>query len=179
MMNGSGGALEEKIANHFLVFLDLSSDDWEEIRDEWVENKTVVDTGDETAADVVANRVLEYITERAVPVDERDKLANDPKAVWFDESNAAAYDGADPDAPIAWVQDTHILDELERAGKKLDYKGQLLKTLIGRGDLYGPKTRRRWYDDSRGKFYPFKPEALGIDADDVAPDEPAHSEVDA
>lgn len=179
MLNDSGGALEEKIANHFLEFLEIGSDDWQTIRDEWVENKTVVDTGDETTADVIANRVLEFMAERAVPVDDREKLANDPKAVWFDESNAAAYDDADPNAPIAWVQDTHIMDELERTGKNLDYKGQLLKTLIGRGDLYGKSARRRWDDGQRGRFYPFKPEAIGIDADDVEPDEPAHSEVDA
>lgn len=179
MLNDSGGALEEKIANHFLEFLDVGSDDWQEIRDEWVENKKVVDTGDETTADAIADRVLEFLGERAVPVDERDKLANDPKAVWFDESNAAAYEKADPDASIAWVQDSHIVDEIERAGKSIDYKGQLVKTLIARGDLYGSKTRRRWYDGQRGKFYPFKPETLGIDAEDVWTDEPAHSEVDA
>lgn len=179
MLNDSGGALEEKIANHFLEFLDVGSDDWQEIRDDWVENKKVVDTGDETTADVVANRVLEYIAERAVPVADRDKLANDPKAVWFDESNAAAYGDADPDAPIAWVQDAHIMNELERTGKKMEYKGQLLKTLISRGDLYGKSARRRWGDGQRGRFYPFKPEALGLDADDVGGDEPAHSEVDA
>lgn len=179
MLNDSAGALEEKIANHFLEFLDIGSDDWQTIRDEWAENKKVVDTGDETTADVVANRVLEYVAERAVPVDDRDKLANDPKAVWFDETNAAAYDNAAPDAAIAWVQDSHILDELERAGKKLDYKAQLLKTLIARGDVYGKSARRRWNDGQRGRFYPFDPEALGIDADDVGGDEPAHSEVDA
>jgi hypothetical protein len=179
MLNDSGGALEEKIANHFLEFLEIGSEDWQAIRDDWVENKTVVDTGDETTADAIADRVLELLGERATPVDEREKLGNDPKAVWFDETNAAAYENAPPDASIAWVQDSHIVDELERAGKSIDYKSQLLKTLIARGDLYGKRARRRWYNQQRGKFYPFRPDALGITADDVGGDEPAHSEVDA
>jgi len=179
MLNDSGAALEEKIANHFLEFLDIGSDDWQAIRDEWVENKKVVDTGDETTADAIADRVLELLAERAVPVADRDKLGNDPKAVWFDETNAAAYEDAPPDAAIAWVQDSHVVDETDRAGKSIDYKGQLLKTLIARGDVYGAKTRRRWYDGQRGKFYPFDPEALGLDADDIGGDDPAHSEVDA
>jgi hypothetical protein len=179
MLNDSGGALEEKIANHFLEFLEIGSEDWQAIRDEWVENKEIVDTGDETSADVIANRVLDFLAERAVPIDDRDKLGNDPKAVWFDESNTAACENAPPDAAIAWVQDSHIMNELERTGKQLEYKGQLLKTLIGRGDLHGKGARRRWYDGQRGKFYPFDPEALGLDADDVGGDEPAHSEVDA
>lgn len=179
MLNDSGGALEEKIANHFLEFLDIGSDDWQTIRDEWVENKKVVDTGDETTADAIADRVLALLAERAVPVEERDKLGNDPKAVWFDETNTGAYEQAAPDAAIAWVQDGHLVDEIERTGKSIDYKGQLLKTLIARGDVHGARARRRWGDGQRDSFYPFDPETLGIDADDVRGDDPAHSEVDA
>lgn len=179
MLDDSGGALEEKIANHFLEFLEIESTDWEAIRDEWVERKRVVNTGEETTADAVADRALELLKERALPVDDRDKIPNDPKAVWFDETNATGYEHAGMEASIAWVQDRHLVDELERVGKKIEYKGQLVKTLIARGDLRGPGVRRRWLDGDRGKFYPFDPNVLGLDADDVADDDPAHSEVDA
>lgn len=179
MVSGGAGALEEKIANHFLEFINVEPEDWEEIRDRWTENKEVVHTADETTADAIADRVLEYLADGALPVADRDKIGNDPAAVWFDESNGATYTDADPDAAIAWVQDRYFVDQLESAGKKLEYKGQLIKDLIARGDLYGPRARRRWIDGARGKFYPFDPDALGIDADDVGGDEPAHSEVDA
>lgn len=179
MVSDGAGALEEKIANHFLEFIDIAPEDWREIRDRWTENKEVVHTADETTADAIADRVLEYLADGALAVGDRDKIGNDPAAVWFDESNAAGYSEAGPDAPIAWVQDRYFVDQLENAGKKIEYKGQLVKDLIARGDLYGPRSRRRWVDGGRGKYYPFDPTALGIDESDVGDDEPAHSEVDA
>lgn len=166
-MNDSGGALQEKIANHFLEFLEIGSGEWEEIRDEWVENKKVIDTGGETANDAVADRVLEYLSDGILAVTDREKLANAPANAWFDENNTAAYRAAPTDAPIVWVQSRYLADKIESAGKTVEYKGQLVKNLISRGDLYGKNTRRRWSDDQRRRYYPFDPEALHIDPDQI------------
>jgi len=180
-MNGSGAALEEKIANHFLEFLDIGSEEWEEVREEWVANKIIVDTGGETAGDAVADRVLEYLSDGVLAIADREKVANAPSNAWFDESNAAAYEHAPTDAPIVWVQARYLADKLESAGKTVEYKGQLVKDLISRGDLYGKNTRRRWSDGKRRRYYPFTPEALRIDPDQIGdPDDgDATGEVEA
>ena len=180
-MNGSGAALEEKIANHFLEFLEIGSEEWEEVRDEWVANKKVVDTGGETAGDAVADRVLEHLGDGVLPTRDREKVANAPSNAWFDESNTPGYSAAPIDATIVWVQDRYLVDKLESAGKTVEYKGQLVKDLISRGNLYGKRTRYRWSDGKRRKYYPFTPDALKIDPDQVGePDDgDAAGEVEA
>ena len=180
-MNGSGGALQEKIANHFLEFLEIKPGGWEKVRDEWVENKKVVDTGGETAGDAVADRVLEHLGDGVLPTRDREKVANAPSNAWFDESNTPGYSDAPIDATIVWVQDRYLVDKLESAGKTVEYKGQLVKDLISRGNLYGKRTRYRWSDGKRRKYYPFTPDALKIDPDQVGePDDgDAAGEVEA
>ena len=180
IVNGSGGALEEKLANQFFEVVEIAEDDWLAIRDRWLDNTKVQHLADETTADAIADRVLAKIRERAIPVGEREKFGNAPEAVWFDEGNSTPSTQADPDADIAWIQGDFLVDQLERAGKKIEYKGQLVKDLIARGDLHGGSERRRWIDGRRVRVYPFDPEALGMTVDDVAgDDDPAHSEVDA
>ena len=180
-MNGSGAALEEKIANHFLEFLDIGTAEWEEVRADWVGNKRVVDTGGETATDAVADRVLEYLSDGVLAVADRDKLANSPSNAWFDENNSVAYSNAPPDASIVWVQARFLADKLEGAGKTVEYKGQLVKDLISRGDLYGKNTRRRWADGQRRRYYPFTPDALRVDPEQIGEfeDATATDEVEA
>jgi len=166
-MNGSGGALEEKIANHFLEFIDIGTEEWEHIREEWAENKRLVDTGGETAQDAIADRVLEFLGDGVLPLTDKEKLVEGPSNAWFDETNAAAYEDAPADSTIVWVQDRYLVDKLESAGKGPEYKGQLVKDLINRGDLYGKRTRRRWSDGTRRKYYPFTPDALRVDPDQI------------
>jgi hypothetical protein len=105
-------------------------------------------------------------------VSDRELLANDPAAAWYDDTNATGYatdDAPTPDGPLLWVQDEFLMDQLEVAGRKVEYKGQLVKELIRRGDVYGRRARRRWGagEDNRIKVYPFDPERLGIDIDDI------------
>jgi hypothetical protein len=179
MLSDSADPLEEKIANHFLEFHEIGSEEWEEIKEYWAGNKRVIETGEETAADVVADRVLEYLRDGCLPLTDREKLANDPGNVWFDETNGTAYENAGPDAAIAWVQSRYLLDKIESAGKSLEYKGQLTKDLINRGDLYGKSVRRRWSDGQRERYYPFDPDALGIDPEQIGEaTDSAESEVD-
>ena len=107
-------------------------------------------------------------------------MGNDVAAAWYDPENTTVYDDAPEDAPIVWVQDDFLVDQLEAAGKKLEYKGQLIKNLIARGDIHGSRVRRKWAWDSYTKVYPFDPDALGVTPDDVGGgDDPNHSEVSA
>ena len=167
MVSGSGAALEEKIANRFFEMVEIAEEDWNTIRDRWHNNSRVAFMSDETTSDAVADRVLEFLGDGVLALEERDKLVNAPSNAWFDETNAAGYSDAPPEASIVWVQDRYFVNKLETAGKTLEYKGQLIKDLITRGDLYGKSTRRRWGDGDRRKYYPFNPEALRVDPDQI------------
>ncbi|MGQ3723539.1 hypothetical protein [Natrialba aegyptia] len=178
MISDSGGALREKIANQFFELVEIQEEDWKAIRDRWQERTEVMHIADETANDAIAERVLEYISNNVMPVDDQDKLGNDVASAWYDSGNSAGCDDAPPDADILWVQDSFFVDQLENAGKQIEYKGQLVKDLISRGELHGKKSRRRWIGSSRAKYWPFDPDSLGVDPEDIAIDDPAHSEVE-
>jgi hypothetical protein len=185
MVSGGGATLKEKIANEFYKFVDIEQADWEAIRERWQEHKEVVDVVNESASDAIADRVLEHLGHRIMLVDDREKLANSSSAAWYDPENTPMADVAPPDAAIVWVQDSFLVDQLETAGKSPEYKGQLIKTLNQRGDLYGApdESRQRWPNAQgreRQKFYAFDPDVLGVDEDDAGGhDDPNHSEVGA
>jgi len=180
MVSGSGGALKEKIANQFYELVEIEKEDWEAIRERWQEQAEVVSVVDETASDAVADRVLEYLANNLMPVGDRDKLGNDVAAVWYDDENVTVCDDAPADGPVAWVQGSFLTDQLESAGKNLEYKSTLVRDLIDRGDLYGGSKRKKWAWDTRTRVYPFDPDSLGIAEDDVTGgSNPSHSEVSA
>jgi hypothetical protein len=182
MAGDSSGLLREKIANYHIEIVDIEPEDWEIIRDHWQDenNREVVSTVEETASDAIADRVVEKVSNAVKPVKDRDDMGNDVAAAWYDADNATVYDDAPADAPIVWVQDSFLVDQLEAAGKNLEYKGQLIKDLIARDDVYGKRKRTTWgVWDKKTKLYPFDPDALGVSEDDAAGgDDPNHSEVD-
>lgn len=182
MVADSGGALQQKIANEFYEVIDIDGADWEAIRERWREEQEVVAVVETTGREAVADRLLEYLGDGLMAVDERGKMANDPAACWYDETNATGSDAVPPDAPVVWVQDRFLVDQLDRVGKKPESKAEVIKTLNRRGDIHGVESdgRKKWGWDRRTKVYPFTPEALGLGPDDVGGGaEPAHSEVDA
>lgn len=185
MVSGGGRVLQEKIANGHFEVVKIEEEDWEAIRDHWQENKEVVSYVDESSEDTIADRVLEYLGHNVTPVDGKKKLANSPGAAWFDETNEAGSSAVPVNESVIWVQNTFLVDQIEAAGKSPEFKSQLIKTLNSRDDIHDIEAdgRKRWPNNQgkeRAKFYPFKPEALGISAEDVGGvDDPAHWEVDA
>lgn len=174
----SPGALQEKMFSTFFDMVEVEEEGWAEIRDQWDDQKQVVSVVEETKNDAVAQRVIEYLSSACKPVSEKEDMGNAVEACWFDEGNAAGYDNAPEDAAIVWVQDSFLVDQMEDAGKQVEYKSQLLKDLISRGDTYGERTRRRWVDKRTG-FVPFKPDTLGVSESDVAQGSSEHfSEVE-
>lgn len=179
MVGDSAGPLKQKMANQFYEIVDIEDEDWEAIRERWQAHKEVVAVVEETGTDSVADRVVEYLSNNLLPVEEREKMGNDNAAAWYDATNATGYDDAPATGPILWVQDSFLMDQLENAGKQIGYKGQLTKDLIARGDLYGGRVRRTWWDGTQAKVYPFKPEALRVTEEDVTGlTGDAHSEVE-
>lgn len=168
MKTDSGGVLEHKLYDQFFQDITVEKEDWETIREQWNGMAEVMFVNDETTEDAIANRVTDHMAEGLIAVGEREQLENDSAAVWFDEGNTAGYDEVGDEETIAWVQDRYLVDQLETAGKSVEYKGQLAKDLISRGDLLASSARRRWYDgDERSNFYPFEPETLGVSESDV------------
>lgn len=163
MKTDSGGVLEHKLYDQFFQDITVEKEDWEIIRERWNDMAEVVFVNDETTEDAIANRVTDLMAEGLIAVGERDQVTNDTAACWFDEGNTAGYDEVGAEENIVWVQDRYLVDQLETAGKSVEYKGQLVKDLISRGDLLASSARRRWDDgDERSSFYPFEPETLGI-----------------
>lgn len=180
MTTGNGNALEEKIANQFYEIIDIEPEDWQSIRQVWNEKSEEVAVVDHTAEDAVADRVLSKLSNAVKPVPDQDSMGNDVAAAWFDAENAASYEGIPSDAAILWVQDDFVVDQIEATGKSIEHKGNLIKKLIQRGDLWGKTSRRRWAWDGRRRVYPFVPESLGVSSEDVGTvDDPNHSEVSA
>lgn len=180
MVGNGAGPLQEKIANHFFELIEIEKEDWEAIRERWHERSEVLNVVEETASDSIADRVLSKLSNTIQPVADRDNLGNDTAAAWFDPENVTVYNDAPVDAPILWVQDDFLVDQLEAAGKQLEYKGELIKTLIAREEVHGGRVRKKWAWDQVTKLYPFKPDSLGVTAEDVGDvDEPNHSEVSA
>lgn len=175
----SPGALQEKMFNNFFDMVDVEQEGWEEIRDQWDEQKQVVSVVNETKKDAVADRVIEYLRNVVKPVAEREDMGNGVEACWYDQHNSTGYDDAGENAPIVWVQDSLLVDQLEEAGKQVGYKGQLCKTLISRGETHGSRKRTSWVGDGLSNYHAFKPGTLGVTPDDVASGSgDAHSEVD-
>jgi hypothetical protein len=180
MVGNSAGVLQEKIANRFFELVEIEKEDWEAIRERWHENSEVVNVVEETASDAIADRVLSKLGNTVKPVEDREAMGNDVAAAWYDPDNSTVYEEAPPDASILWVQDDFLVDQLEAAGKNLEYKGQLVKNFIARGDTYGSRKRKTWGHEHRVKLYPFDPDALGVTEDDASGgDDPNHSEVSA
>jgi len=179
MVNAGAGALEEKIANKHYELIEIGDEDWEQIRERWQENSEVVNVVETTAEDAIASRVLDKLASAVKPVAEREFMRNDPAASWYDANNGTGYDDAPASADILWVQDRFLVDQIEAAGKKLDYKPQLIKRLIDGGEVYGGNKRVKWGFARKEKFYPFNPDAVGVTEEAAgAGDEPNHSEVD-
>lgn len=180
MTHSGGAALEEQIANEFYEIVEIGEEDWRAIRDHWQSLKEVASVVEETSSDTIADRVLEFLSASIKPVADAEQMGNDVVAAWVDPSNEGGHGDAPADAPIVWVQSSALVEELETAGKNVEYLAKLVKDLIARGDLYGSSARRRWAWDKRVRVYPFTPDALGVDPDDPgAASQPNHSEVDA
>lgn len=180
MVGNSGAPLREKIANEFYELVEVETEDWEHIRDQWRDRQQIALEGVESSEDAIADRIIDNIAEVVRPTMDRDKLNNDPGVVWYDETNESGYEDAPADAEIVWVQDTLACDELEDSGKTLEWKGEFIKNLIQNDRMYGQTSRRRWTGKSgkRYKFWPFQPDALGIDKDDVSYSGPADADAD-
>lgn len=186
VMVGDGSTeLATKLIHNYHERVEVTEEDWNEIADYWynhseVVGRTTVDTNDE-----IANRVLSFLANSVEPTQKRENLENSHATAWVDESNDGG--AKETDGPVVWLRDDLLTDELEAAGKKIQYKGQLIQDLKRAGHLYdtpGENTSKRpqsWTPgSSRPRVWPFDPDSIDVDPSVTSDDSSeAHSEVDA
>lgn len=161
MVGDSSGELANKIVHNFNEVVEPTSEDWERIRDHWVEHKQVVDQTKESEQTAVTDRFLSVLSDAVRPTQDREKFLDSIGAAWVDTDNILAVEDADT---VVYIEDDLLVDEIETMGKTLDYKSQLLKNLRKRGALYGKKRPSSWTEGSeRIKVWAFDPVALGVD----------------
>jgi hypothetical protein len=159
MIPGSSpSALQSAFAHQFYAPEEVPEPDWEDIRAYWAENSEVTTVTDTTADTARANRVLEFLSDSIEPTTDKENTGNSPRTSVVEPDFEAG--------PVVWVQNRHFDDEIDSVAS-LDVKNQICKELRG-ADTLVKKSKPRWRPDTDGqdKFWAFRAEAVGVDADD-------------
>jgi hypothetical protein len=166
MISNDTGTLENKIVHNFHERVEVPEDDWSDIQQYWADHSEVVSQSRESENEAVANRVLSYVRDSINPVADREMTANTVAAAWVDPDATQTTEPAD--GPIVWVQDDHLVDQLEQTGKTVSYKGQLIQSLKSEGKVYDKRRVRSWTEGtSRLTVWAFDADALDVTADDA------------
>lgn len=156
----------DKYGAVFYEKIDIEPEVWEELVDEWLEMKEVVDSERYTEAEATADEVADVLADRLTPVDDRSVLANGTMSAWYDGGNSKAdpdvvdaSDGEDPD--VLWVRTAAVREVLPDIGKSREYLQTLSPTLRKTGQTF---TTSKPIDVEGNKIrcFAFDPEALGI-----------------
>jgi len=164
MVPGSGpGALESVLVHQYFEPAEVPKEDWEDIRAYWSDsdNTEVVSVREEDSTDYKADRLVEYLSDNTVPVEELEDLGKSPTNAWVDVGG----EETDTDETVVWVQDRHFVDEIE-AVANIDNKGAIVDTHRERGEIVEKwRTRRATPGGKRDTLWAFPPDVLGIDVD--------------
>lgn len=156
----------DKYGAVFYEKIDIEPEVWEELVDEWLEMKEVVDSERYTEAEATADEVAETLADRLTPVSDRAVLANGTMSAWYDEDNSKrdrdvtdAVNGEDVD--VLWVRTAAVREVLPDIGKSREYLQTLSPTLRKTGKTY---TTSKPIDagGSQHRCFAFDPETLGI-----------------
>lgn len=147
------GKLSERYFNTFLERIEVQSEDWDELVEEWDDRKEVVSRETTTTWDAIVERVIAMLKKRHIPHESREAFKNDEKTTWYQKEN---------DEATLWVRSSFVADLLEDAGKTPEELSELSKQLSKR-DLTKGSTKKR----SGLRSYPFAPDELGISENEV------------
>ena len=156
----------DKYGAVFFEKIDIEPEVWEELVDEWLEMKEVVDSERYTEAEATADEVAGVLADRLTPVNDRSVLANGTMSAWYDEDNskadpdvADATGGENPD--VLWVRTAAVREVLPDIGKSREYLQTLSPTLRKTGKTY-TTSKPVDAEGSQHRCFAFDPEALGI-----------------
>lgn len=152
--------LQDRYLDEFLETLDLSADQWKDLREYWEEQKEIGEPEALTQRERAFNDVVNRLKSDAVRVySEKDKMT-DPEAyknAWYDEGNQMG-DAKVPDGEtVVWVRSEALREVLEDGSYGGDYIGELSQVLKEKGATFA-KSREK----SFGYVYPFLPKYVGV-----------------
>jgi len=169
-INGGPGVLQNAWLNNFPTDrIQVSSDDWNEITEEWLENAEIHEEETATEDSLLVEGLIQYLRPRITPYDTKDALKGGTGA----RKKTAGYwdpDGeklSDEEGPVCWVRSTDIEDYLNgEEGRGIGDLGPLSKSLRRAGHLKESSKQFR-VGGGRVRVWPFSPETLGIEEDQV------------
>lgn len=114
----AAGKLTSAYYNEFFEKVQVTGEDFEELTDEWDEQKEIVSRESITGWETVASRVLSGLQTqvRRTVHEKKQTIKNDEYGAWFDASESE---------PIVWVRSTGVVNELEDAGRGAGEVSQL------------------------------------------------------
>lgn len=159
--------INKKHFHSFDSHVELSEDDWEDLRDAWEDMEERQSVGTDPERERIAELIIDTARSRLVGsvFEDRDKAANDKWNGWYEP---AGGEYSDPDDPVVWVRSealqNAIDDETGKSGH--GYIGKLTSTMDRLGMLAG-ESKRPTYGSRKATSYPIRLDALDLDEDDV------------
>lgn len=147
IMGSNPAPLRDKYGAAFYEKVNLESEVWEDLADEWIAMAEEVAAEHMTEEEALANELMETLGRRLSVVPDPDGLANDELTAWYDEDNAKDNDdvteAAGRDATVIWVRTGAIREFLKDAGKETTYFREFSPQLKGMGVTYTTSTQIR------------------------------------
>lgn len=159
--HGGIGTLEEQYVTAFFpAEIDVTSEHWDQLKEEWRERAEEIDGDDYAPTDVIADSVLEKLRERlGVPFEEKEAL-NRGKYNGVHETDPTAR--LDTTGSVLWVTGTALSDMVSDVASHSVHP-DVVKTLREQGTLIGAQKRV-----GNKRAYPFDPEAFDYDPEALA-----------
>lgn len=159
--HGGIGTLEEQyVAAFFPAEVDVTSEHWEQLKEEWREMAEEIDGDDYAPTDVIADSVLERLRERlGVPFKEM-KALDRGKYNGVHETDPTAR--LDTTGSVLWVTGSAFSDMVSDVASHSVHP-DVVKTLREQGVLVGSQKRV-----GNKRAYPFSPDAFDYDPDALA-----------
>ena len=170
----SGDALGTNYLVAFAEMIEVSKQEWADLRDEWDSRKEVVEGDTLGEWGHIADQLTDNLIPQIDAFDDREKLLDDRLNAYYQEDAPEYLGGKIPAGDHLWVRAAALRDELPHVGKQTSKMGELSRALVEEGYLRSdqPATRKKQ------RVYAFDPESLGVDADAVLSDDDGVGGVD-
>jgi len=162
--NGGPAGLMEQYTNEFFDRIEVSSDEWDDLVEEWQDQAVVVQREGLTEWEVIASGVLDKLSSRVIPHESRERFKNDREVGWYD---------ADREETILWVKSGLVAEVLSEQGKDASAISELSKHFKKEGHV-----RQSTKKVSGKRCHAFAPAALGISPAEVHTDDDEEPEVE-
>jgi hypothetical protein len=157
--------LREKFSSTFYKTIDLDKDAWVQLRNQWEDEQVVREregiTGDRAIAELVRNDLNDTMD----VYEEREAVARNDMAAWYDpdpDLDTETYDGG----AVIWAPAQVVLHALSAAGESKDFLQTLSREWRDMGVLAGTsKVTTFGSRSSRCRAWPLNVGALAFDPD--------------